>query len=84
MTPIRNMRIIESRWEYVPHLLVIMLLWSVVMTMDFYTEVGEANERAENMAAQLAECLNGTWRGRAQDGTRVGCMKAVAQKEEEK
>lgn len=76
MTPIRPLRVTESRWRYAPHLLAIALLWAIAMTMDYHDQADRANARAEQMAEQMARCLNGTWRGVTPSGEQIACMPA--------
>ena len=80
MTPIRDVKVVESRKNYIAHLLAVALLWSLVMTLDYHAQVADANERAESMTSQMAECLNGTCRGVDNEGTYVGCLKAETNK----
>ena len=75
--PITPLRVVTRRQTYVPHILFILLLWSLAMTMDYHDQAAEAEASAQSMSSQMAECLNGTWRGIAEDGTQIGCMKAV-------
>lgn len=82
MTPIRPLRIVERRRTYLPHLLLIALLWSLAMTLDYRDQARSETERAERWKAQLAECLNGTWRGITPSGERIGCMPAETLKPE--
>ena len=59
MTPIRPLRVTESRWRYAPHLLAIALLWAIAMTMDYRDQAETAQEQAQQMSAQMASCLRG-------------------------
>jgi len=76
-TPIRPMVVTTKRTTYLPHLLVILLLWAVAMTLDYHDQVAAERERADRMTAQMVDCLNGKWRGISADGVEVGCMRAV-------
>ena len=76
MTPITKMVVIEKRNTYLPHILCIALLWSVAMTMDYADQAAQAEERANSMTRQMAECLNGRWIGRTESGSQIGCMPA--------
>jgi uncharacterized membrane protein YfbV (UPF0208 family) len=59
----------RSRFKYVPHILAIALLWSLVMTMDYY-------DQAQSYSEQLSQCLNGTWRGVTPSGAQIACWPA--------
>ena len=71
-----KMRIVPAWQTYVPHILIIALLWSLAMTMDYAEEAAEAQASAASMTQQMAACLNGEWRGISADGTQIGCMPA--------
>lgn len=76
MTPITQMVVVEKRKTYWPHILGIALLWSLAMTMDYADQAAQAEERAQDMSRQMAECLNGRWTGRTESGAQIGCMPA--------
>ena len=71
-----NLRIVPAWQTYLPHILIIALLWSIAMTMDYHEEAAQAEMQAEQMSRQMAECLNGQWRGITPSGEQIGCMPA--------
>lgn len=78
--PIRPLRVVERRKTYVPHLLAIGLLWALAMSMEYADETALANERADSMTSQFADCLNGTWRGITPSGEQIACLPAESLK----
>lgn len=74
MTPIRNLRVVESRKTYIPHLLIIALLWSLAMTMEYHDQAEQAREAAAQADKQFVSCLRGEWRAVTEQGVEIGCM----------
>lgn len=78
--PIRPVTVVPTLKTYIPHLLVIALLWALAMTVDFYDQAIVAEEEQAHAVGQLLDCMNGTARWSAEDGTEIGCMPAVTNK----
>jgi hypothetical protein len=79
-TPIRPVIGIEVRKTYLPHLLVILLLWSIAMTFDFRDQKLQAEIVATQHERDFTECLKGRWRTVTEDGTEWGCLPVQANK----
>jgi phage/plasmid primase-like uncharacterized protein len=79
-----ELRIVPRWTTYLPHILLIALLWMTAMTMDYHDEVAQAEEQAQQMSRQMAECLSGTWRGITPSGEQIGCLPAETFKPEER
>lgn len=75
--PIRDLRVIEKRKSYLPHLLAIACLWLLAMTMDYNDQAAAANERAEYIDKEFTDCLRGDWRAVTEQGVELGCMQVV-------
>lgn len=71
-TPIRP--VIVAPKYYLPHILAVLFLWSLVMTLDYYDQVNGAEEARAQAVGQLLDCLNGVWRGVDEEGTELGCL----------
>jgi hypothetical protein len=78
----KKMRIVPAWQTYLPHILLIALMWSIAMTMDYHDEAAQAEQSAQQMSRQMAECLNGQWRGVTPSGEQIGCMPAETFKPE--
>lgn len=42
----------------------------------YYTNLKQAETEVWSWSSQMAECLNGTWRGRTDSGAEIGCFRA--------
>jgi len=73
MNSIRPVRVTESRWAYIPHLLAIALCWALAMTLDYHDQAAEANERAARIDREFTACLRGEWRAVTEQGVELGC-----------
>jgi len=71
-----RVRIVPAWQTYLPHILVIICLWLLAMNMDYADEAAQAEQKAASMSQQMAECLNGRWRGVTPSGEQIGCMPA--------
>ena len=78
MTPIRQMRVVERRQTYWPHLLAIACLMLLAMTMDYHDQATAAKASAADMSAQMSACLRGEWKGTSADGVQIKCYEAEA------
>jgi cytochrome c-type biogenesis protein CcmH/NrfF len=83
-TPIRPLTVVPTAKTYIPHLLVVLLLWALAMTVDFYDQAVVAEEVQAEAVAQLLGCMNGTQQWIAEDGTEIACMQAVTNKKARK
>ena len=72
-----ELRIVPRWTTYLPHILLIALLWSIAMTMDYHDEVAQAEEQAQQMSRQMAECLTGTYRATASDGVKIAWLTGI-------
>lgn len=79
-TPIRPVTVVPTLKTYIPHLLLIALLWALAMTVDFYDQAIVAEEEQAHAVGQLLDCMNGTARWESEDGYDIACMKAVTNK----
>lgn len=74
MTPIRSVSVVDSRKTYLPHLLIVALLWSLAMTMDYHDQAAAAEARAQTAEREFVACLRGQWRAVTEQGVELGCM----------
>jgi len=72
--PIRDLHVMEKRKTYIPHLLVVLLGWSMVMTWDYRDQKLHAEEVARKLDTEFAECLRGEWREVTEQGVHLGCL----------
>lgn len=72
--PIRPLVTMERRKSYIPHLLTILLGWSLAMTLDFYDQKQQAEEEAARHERDFTSCLRGEWRTVTEDGVEWGCL----------
>lgn len=72
--PIRRMAVVEKRKTYIPHLLTVLLGWSLAMTMDYNSQLHEAEEKYHEVDRAFTECLRGNWKTVTPDGVEWGCM----------
>lgn len=76
--PIRSTRIVETRTTYIPHILIIGLLWVGAMTWDYHDQAETAKELAAHYNEEHSKCLKGEWRTTTPDGTEWGCMPVMS------
>ncbi len=73
-TKIRPLLVMEKRKSYIPHLLAVLLGWSLAMTLDFYDQKRAAEERYAEVDMALTQCFKGEWRTTTEDGVEWGCL----------
>lgn len=73
-TPIRDLRVVEKRTTYIPHLLAIACLWLLAMSMDAHDQAAMEAERAARIDAEFTACLRGEFRAVTQEGVEIGCL----------
>lgn len=73
-TPIRDLRVVETRQTYLPHLLAIACLWLLAMSMDYADAAAQAHQRATRINAEHTACLQGKWRAVTAQGVELGCL----------
>lgn len=71
-----KMRVVPEWQTYLPHILIIGLMWAVAMTLDYHEEAERAQDSAQQMSAQMAACLRGEWRGITSSGEQIACLPA--------
>lgn len=85
MTPIRPLFVAERRRAtYLPHLLLVALLWVLAMTLDYRDQANAAQERAERIDKEFTACLRGQWRAVTEQGAELGCLPVEILKPDEK
>ncbi len=72
--PIRDLRVVEKRKTYIPHLLAIACLWLLAMSLSYSEEIEQEKERAIRIDREFTQCLRGEWRVVTEEGAHLGCM----------
>lgn len=57
-------------------ILAVFLVFSVFFATNYFIEAKTAKSEVSSWSLQMAECLNGTWRGKTETGAEVGCLRA--------
>lgn len=73
-TPIKQMRVVSRRQTYIPHILFVLLCWSLAITFDYHDQAETAKAIATQHEREFTECLKGKWRTVTPDGKEWGCL----------
>lgn len=68
--------VVKERSYHEKLTIMVLFVWAMTATIALYQEIKEH----ANLSAQFVECLNGTWRASAADGTQVACFPAESNK----